>query len=357
MSSEPDFAFFSIPPSEVFRDAALARQRTLTKPDGSLGRLEELAVQLASLGPDGAAASRPAAAILFVSDHPVAAHGVSAFPAEVTAAMTANFLRGGAAAAVAAASLDVSLSIVDVGVAARYPVESRAPHISFRRDEVANFPVGDLTIADALPSPTLAASIRAGRRAVAELPARTRVVVLGEMGIGNTTVAAAVAGALLGCSADAIAGPGTGVAGEVLARKRNVVAQGLARVRPGAGPAEVLLAVGGREIAALVGAAGEAAARGMVILVDGFIVSAAMLALVRWCPAARARLVFSHQSREPGHALVLSALDARPLLDLDLRLGEASGAFAALPLLDLACALHHGMATFEDAGVPGKSSA
>ena len=356
MSAEAVLSF-SIPlPNETYRAAAVARQRTLTKPEGSLGRLEDLAVELASLGRDGAAASRPAAAILFASDHPVAARGVSAYPPEVTAAMTANFLRGGAAAAVSAARLDVPLAIVDVGVASAYPTEQRASGISLTRDPVADLAAGDLAVEDALPGPLLAAAVAAGRRAVADLHPATRVVLLGEMGIGNTTVASAVVGALLGCGADAVVGPGTGVAGDVLARKRDVVAMALARVPLGATPWDVLRAVGGREVAALAGAAGEAAARGMVVLVDGFIVSAAMLALVRACPAARAHLLFAHRSREPGHAAILEALDARPLLDLGLRLGEGSGAFAALPLLDLACALHEGMATFEEARVPRKST-
>lgn len=354
MNSELPLSFVVKSPNAVYRDAALARQRSLTKPEGSLGRLEELAVTLASLGPDGAASSRPAAAILFASDHPVAARGVSAYPPEVTAAMTANFLRGGAAAAVLAARLDLPLAIVDVGVASAYPSEPRARQISWTRDPVADLPVGDLAVEDALPGATLAAAVSAGRRAVAALDGATRIVLLGEMGIGNSTVASAVAGALLECSADAIVGPGTGVTGDALAHKRSVLAMALARVRPGAPPWDVLRALGGRDVAALVGAAGEAAARGMVVLVDGFIVSAAMLALVRACPAVRPRLVFAHRSREPGHDAILHALDARPLLDLDLRLGEGSGAFAALPLLDLACALHQGMATFNDARVPGR---
>jgi len=355
MTHDAPLSFSSIPASDVHRAAATARQKTLTKPEGSLGRLEEIAIQLASLGHDGAAASRPAAAILFASDHPVATRGVSAYPPAVTAAMTANFLRGGAAAAVAAARLGVPLAIVDVGVASPYATEPRAPQISWSRDEVADLPVGDLAVTDALPGDALPAAVRAGRRAVAALPRDTRVVLLGEMGIGNTTVAAAVAGALLEIGADAIVGAGTGVSGDALRIKRDVVAQALARVPSGASPEAVLRAVGGRDIAALVGAAGEAAARGMVVLVDGFIVSAAILALVRWCPAARARLIFAHRSGEQGHVAILNALDARPLLELDLRLGEGSGAFAALPLLDLACSLHHGMATFEEAGVPGKS--
>ena len=355
MTRDAALSFASSPANETFRAAALARQRSLTKPEGSLGRLEELAVHLAALGPDGRAASRPAAAILFASDHPVAVRGVSAYPPAVTAAMTANFLRGGAAAAVAAALLDVTLAVVDVGVAAPYATEPKAPHISWRRDEVADLPVGDLAMEDALPGETLAAAVRAGRRAVAALPPGTRVLILGEMGIGNTTVAAAVAGALLGRAAEAMAGAGTGVEGDALVHKRAVVALALARVAVGASSEAVLRAVGGRDVAALVGAAAEAAARGMVVLVDGFIVTAAMLALVRWCPSVRPRLIFAHRSREQGHAAILTALDARPLLDLDLRLGEGSGAFAALPLLDLACALHHGMATFDEAQVPGKS--
>jgi len=340
---------------EEFSERARARQRSLTKPEGSLGRLESLAIALAARSEDGAPCSRPAAVVLFASDHPVAQRGVSAYPPAVTAAMVANFLRGGAAASVLAAHLELPMLVVDVGVGSPYECPPPRDGVRLVRDAVADLPVGDLTIEDALPRPTLEAAILAGRRAVDALAPATRVVILGEMGIGNTTVAAAVAGALLGLEADAIVGSGTGVDDVTLAIKRKVVAQALARVPRGASVEAVLQAVGGREIAALASAAGAAVERGMVVLVDGFIVSVAMLALVRAVPSAREGLVFAHLSREEGHRRVLEALGGEPLLDLAMRLGEASGALTALPLLDAACAIHRSMATFADASVPDRA--
>lgn len=353
MSFPPTFAPRAESPAH--RAAAIARQAQLTKPAGSLGALEEIAVSLAALAPDGVPASRPAAALVFAADHPVAARGVSAYPSAVTPAMATNLLAGGAAASVLARELGVPLTVVDVGIAAPYAVPERlaARHVYAERPRRGA--VGDIRETDALDRDTLLACVEAGRAAVADLSADTRLVVLGELGIGNTTVAAAVAAALLGESAEVVTGAGTGVAGAALANKREVVRAAAARVPAGADAWEVLAKVGGREIAALVGAAGEAATRGQVVLVDGFVVSVAMLVLVRACPSARARLLFAHRSEEAGHRRVLDALCASPLLDLGMRLGEASGALAALPLLDLACALHRSMATFADAGVPERA--
>ncbi|WP_437631820.1 nicotinate-nucleotide--dimethylbenzimidazole phosphoribosyltransferase [Sorangium sp. So ce854] len=342
-------------------DAARARQDTLTKPRGSLGTLEDLAVTLAGIQ-GGPPASRPAAAVLFAADHPVARHGVSAYPAEVTAAMVANFVRGGAAASVLCRHLGVELRIVDVGVAHPYPVDrvdldtldAGAPRARLRRDPVADDPIFDLRLEDALPEAVYERALRAGAAEIDALGADTRVVLLGEMGIGNTTAAAAMTALLLGLAPEDVVGAGTGVAGAALSRKIEVVRDAVRRVQ-GADPHRVVRAVGGKEIAALVGAAARAIERRMAVLVDGFIVSAAALALVRIDPRARAGMLFAHRSAERGHASILAALGARPLLDLGMRLGEASAALAALPLLDAACALHAGMATFASAGVPDRA--
>ena len=344
-----------VPPfDEASAELARARQLRLTKPRGSLGLLEEIPVQLAGLQRTALPASRPAAAIVFASDHPVARHGVSAYPVEVTAAMLRNFAAGGAAASVLARELRVPLHIVDVGVRG-------AAHLAFEdgsrlvRAPVAEDEVGDLRVEDAMSEATFARAVLAGAGAVDALPADVRVMVLGEMGIGNTTAASAVAAMLLnarGEDAEALVGAGTGVTGTALARKRAVVRDSLARVGQVHSPDEAVRRLGGRDIAALFGAAARACERGMAILVDGFIVSTAILALVRTAPATRGSLFFAHRSAEQGHRRVLEALDARPLLDLDLRLGEASGALLALPLLDHACALHAQMATFASAGVP-----
>lgn len=335
-------------------DEARGRQATLTKPAGSLGRLEDLAVQLAAIQ-GGPPASRPAEALIFAADHPVVKHGVSAYPAAVTAAMVENFVRGGAASSVLARRLGVGLTVVDVGVTTPYAREVSGPGARLHRDPVADLAEGDLRVEDAMSPEVYARALAAGAAAIDALDAGTRVVILGEMGIGNTTVAAAVAAALLGGDAAELVGKGTGVEGSALARKIEVVRDAAARVR-GAEPHRVLQAVGGRELAAIAGAAARAIERRMAVLVDGFIVSAAILALVRIEPMARRALLFAHRSEEPGHARILAALDARPLLDLGMRLGEASGALAALPLLDLACALHGEMATFASAGVPGRAS-
>lgn len=342
------------------RDAeqrARRRQDSLTKPPGSLGRLEELAIQLASIQGVECPESRPARAILFVADHPVARHGVSAYPVAVTAAMVSNFAAGGAASTVLADHLGVGLDVVDVGVATLYSLPPlRRGGFPVRRHPVADCKVGDLRCEDAMAPDVFAAALGAGREAVEALPETTRVLLLGEMGIGNTTVASAVVARLLGVAPAAVAGRGTGLDDAGVERKAAVISDALARTEPWTGaPEEAAVALrrlGGRDLAALVGAMLAAVDRKLAVLVDGYVVSAAALVACRMSPGVRPLLLFAHRSAEIGHAHVLDALGARPLLDLDMRLGEASGALAALPLLDAACRLHAGMATFERAGVP-----
>lgn len=340
-------------PDPTVRAWAIARQDTLTKPPGSLGRLEALAVHLAAWQGHLRPRIRPAAVIVFAADHSVTRFGVSPYPKEVTGAMVSNFVRGGAAASVLARRLDLPLWVVDVGVEAGSPALDSGQHPRLvRAPRVGE--VGDLVETDALDAEALDAALDAGAAAVDRLSPETSAVVLGEMGIGNSTVAAALAAALLGGEAKDWVGPGTGARGEILLQKRAAVARAVARVGQ-VSPAEALRRLGGREVAALVGAAARAAARGMVVLVDGFIVSVAMLALVRLRPEARPALVFAHRSAEPGHARVLEALGAEPLLDLGLRLGEGSGALAAFSLVEAACALHAEMATFDEAAVPDRA--
>ncbi|WP_437276609.1 nicotinate-nucleotide--dimethylbenzimidazole phosphoribosyltransferase [Sorangium sp. So ce375] len=357
MALSPHWVFPELDASAV--SAARARQETLTKPRGSLGALEDLAVALAGIQ-GGPPASRPAAAVLFAADHPVVRHGVSAYPAEVTAAMVANFVRGGAAASVLCRHLGVELRVVDVGVAHPYERVDRGDGAQLRRDPVADDPIGDLRVEDALSEAVYERALRAGAAEIDALGGDTRVVLLGEMGIGNTTASAAVTALLLGLEPEDVVGVGTGISGDALSRKIEVVRDAMRRVQqaPGglrADPHRVVQAVGGKEIAALVGAMARAIERRMAVLVDGFIVSTAALALVRTSAEARAGMLFAHRSAELGHAHVLAALDARPLLDLGMRLGEASAALAALPLLDAACALHAGMATFASASVPDRA--
>lgn len=330
-----------------YAERALRRQAELTKPPGSLGRLEGIAVQLAGLQQTEQPASRPACAVIFASDHPVAKHGVSAYPASVTGSMMSNFAQGGAASTVFATQLGVPLEVVDVGVSSSYGTSDR-----LRREPVAAHLVGDIRVEDAMSAKTLEAAICAGRTAVDRLR-DPRVLILGEMGIGNTTPASAITCSLLGKGAEDIVGPGTGLQERALAQKRRVVSEALSREPRAEGAEEVVRALGGREIAALIGAAHRAMDRGVLTLVDGFIVSAAMLAATRMEPRLADHLLFSHRSQEPGHDAILRAFKAAPLLDLQLRLGEATGALCALPLLDLACAMHNEMATFSEAGVEG----
>ncbi|MGY3451361.1 nicotinate-nucleotide--dimethylbenzimidazole phosphoribosyltransferase [Bradyrhizobium sp. USDA 4353] len=349
----PDWINSECPaPSEVHRTAALARQAQLTKPLGALGRLEEVAVELAALQ----AVERPGAdrvpVVLFAGDHGIAAQGVSAYPPEVTVQMLHNFAGGGAAISVLARTLGCPLEVVDVGTLADEAV----------RGVVVDKPrhgTRDFSAERALTPDEVAFACEAGRRAVARQADHSPdLVIFGEMGIGNTTSAAAIAAALLSCAPADIVGSGTGLDADGRARKAKVIADALTRhgLAPGQPVAEVLTAVGGLEIIAMSGAIIAAAQRRWPVLVDGFIVSVAALVAVRLNPSCRPWLLFSHRSAERGHALVLEALGARALIDLDLRLGEASGAATALPIVRLACALHRGMATFAEAAVSGREA-
>ena len=337
------------------RSRALARQAELTKPAGSLGKLEALAVAMAAAQGRETPQTRPAAAILFAADHPVTRHGVSAYPAEVTAAMVGNFAGGGAASAVLCRSFGVPLSVVDVGVLTPYEAPPPRPGFSFWRSPVAEAPAGDIRVEDAMSETTFEATLTAGAHAVDQQGEDLRVLIPGEMGIGNTTVAACVCAAILGGDPGDMVGAGTGVSGAVLDGKRQVVRDAVARLGTTTNPLEVIRRVGGRDLVALVGAMARAVERRILVLVDGFIATAAALALLRHDDRARPFLVFAHRSEEQAHGRVLKALDAVPLLDLGLRLGEASGALVAFPLLEAACRLHNGMATFTSASVPERT--
>ena len=326
--------------------AARERQGRLTKPPGSLGVLEWAAVTLAGLqGVERPCLERVWISV-FAGDHGVAAEGVSAFPQAVTGEMLRNFAQGGAAISVLARELGATLEVVQLGT-----VNDPGPLPGVRRACIAA-QTENFTHAPAMTAEQCADALQAGRESVrAAREAGAQLFVGGEMGIGNTTAAAALACGLLGEGATLLAGAGTGLDGAGIARKAAVVARGLALHRDATAPLEWLRRVGGFEIAALAGAYVAAAQCGMPVLVDGFIATAAALAAVRRQPDCRAGLLFSHRSHERGHARLLHALEAEPLLDLGMRLGEGSGAALAVPLLRLACALHGGMATFAEAGV------
>jgi len=335
------------PPCDRARAAALARQARLTKPPGSLGRLESLAVRLAALqARDDPRAERFWIAV-FAADHGVAEEGVSAFPPAVTRAMAANFARGGAAINVLARQLGAPLEVVDVGILEPADDPGIIPARAGRG--TANF-----TREPAMSEAQLEACLTAGAASIARaLESGAQVFIGGEMGIGNTTTASALACALLDLPPEALAGPGTGLGPAGIRHKREVIARALAHHAEALNsPREILRRLGGFEIAALTGAYLHAAAARMPVLVDGFIASVAALIATRLEPACRDYLLFAHRSGEPGHGVILTALAAEPLLDLSLRLGEGSGAALAGLLLRAACTLHNEMATFDEAGVP-----
>ena len=326
------------------RTAAWTRLDALTKPARSLGRLEELAATAATiLGPRRGGKC----VLVFAADHGVAAEGVSAYPAEVTAQMVGNFAAGGAAVNVIARHHGIEVVVVDVGVASAVPppagvVDARvAPGTRNLLREPA------MTLAEARRA------IDVGIAVAEDAAARgVTLLALGEMGIGNTTAAAALTAALLDAPLATVVGPGTGLDDDGVARKRAVIAGALARHRADpARPLDVLASVGGLEIAALAGACLAAAAAGCVVVVDGFIASAAVLVALRLAPAARPYCVFAHRSPEPGHAIILTALEARPLLELEMRLGEGTGACLGIALIETSLRVHDEMATFESAGV------
>jgi nicotinate-nucleotide--dimethylbenzimidazole phosphoribosyltransferase len=326
----------TIPPVEPVDEVARAEaQRALdakTKPRGSLGRLEELAAQIAAVRRTPTPGRLQAAVVVAAADHGVAAEGVSAYPAEVTGQMLANFESGGAAVSVLARAAGARVHVVDVGVGR---------------------PSGNIADGPALTQSDAQRLVDDGVACARDLAAGgIGIVALGEMGIGNSTVAAALAAALLGVDAARVCGRGTGIDDEGLMRKRAVVRKALAANPVDRDdPLAVLAALGGAELAFLGGVALGAAAEHMVVLVDGFISSVAALVAARLAPGAVEVMIAAHLSPEPGHRLVLDELGLEPVLDLGLRLGEGSGAALCLPVLDAALAVLAEMATFADAGV------
>lgn len=347
----PGWAYEKCPdPSAFHREAARARQDQLTKPTGALGRLETLAIELAGLQHTDRPRAASAPITVFAGDHGIVAQGVSAYPQGVTIAMLANFCAGGAAISVLARELGSRLEVVDAGTLAEQPM--RGVITDKPRCGTRNF-----SMEMALEPAELAFAFDCGKRAVSRAAqGAPDVLILGEMGIGNTSSAAAIAAALLRVKAEAITGYGTGIDAAGRAHKARVIDAALARHELAAGSSteRILCAVGGLEIAAISGAIIAAAQNRVPLLIDGFIVSVAALAAVRLNSSCRPYLIFSHRSAEQGHRIVLDALEVRPLLDLDLRLGEGSGATLALPLVRLACALHNGMSTFAEAAVPDR---
>jgi len=329
------------------RRAAEARQNQLTKPRGALGRLETLAIELAALqGRERPAVERVWVSV-FAGDHGVVEEGVSAYPQAVTGEMLRNFVRGGAAISVLAKALGAPLEVIDLGLACPIEPLPGVLQVGLGRG------TANMTREPAMTAEQCAGALAAGRDSVARAQADgARLFIGGEMGIGNTTSASALAAALLDAAPADLCGPGTGLDAAGLRRKRAVLDAALALHGPLASPpVEALRRLGGFEIAALTGAYLACAQQGVPALVDGFICSVAALCAVRLNPTCRPWLIFAHRSAEPGHVAVLRALEAEPLLDLGLRLGEGSGAALAVTVLQQACLLHDGMATFAEAAV------
>lgn len=319
-------------PDATAVEQARARNAELTKPPGALGRLEELAIWLAGWRGDPRPLVSAPQALIFAGNHGVTARGVSAFPAEVTAQMVANFEAGGAAINQLCALQGAQLGVV--------PVDLDAP-------------TADFTQEPAMTPDAFASALLIGWSSV---DPQADCLILGEMGIGNTTAAAAIACALFDGGPADWTGAGTGVAGAALDAKRETVRLGLARHADALSrPLEVLRRLGGRELAAIAGAAMRARAERIPVILDGFICCAAVAPLLKMNPQALDHCVAAHRSAEAAHGRLLDAMRLEPVLDLDLRLGEGSGAAIALGVLRAALACHSGMATFAEAAVSGKS--
>lgn len=342
-----------LPSIPDLHDSALAQRLQhkidqKTKPLGSLGRLEELALQLGLILGSETPELRAPQMLVCAGDHGLAARGVSAFPSDVTWQMVENFLAGGACVSVLARQHGIALTVADCGVRHDF-----APRPGLIDAKVAH------GTADAFNGPAMTAAqcdeaLANGVRIVQGLPGNA--LLLGEMGIGNTSAASLLLARLGELDIGDCTGAGTGLDAAALAYKTEVLREVLLKHPQARTPLEALAAFGGFEIATLVGAVLQAAAERRVIVVDGFIASAAVLVAARLAPAVLQRCVYAHRSGERGHALMLAQLQARPLLDLGLRLGEGSGAALAWPLLVSACAMLREMASFESAGVSEKTS-
>ena len=320
-----------------------------TKPLGALGGIEQLALRIgAILGSEAPQLQEPQM-LVCAGDHGLAARGVSAYPSDVTWQMVENFLAGGAAVSVLARQHGLALTVVDCGVARDLAPRAAVPgqpQLQLRKVAAGT---QDASVGPAMGVAQCAQALQNGREVVRNLPGNA--LLLGEMGIGNTSVASLLLARLCGVSLDDCTGAGTGLDAAGVARKRAVLAQALVANAGAVEPLDALAALGGFEVATLVGAVLQAALERRVIVVDGFITSAAVLVAARLQPHVLQRCVFSHGSAEPGHALMLAQLGARPLLQLGMRLGEGSGAALAWPLLQSACAILREMASFEAAGV------
>ncbi|SDC60302.1 nicotinate-nucleotide--dimethylbenzimidazole phosphoribosyltransferase [Actinokineospora iranica] len=342
-------------PDAAVRREAVARHGQLTKPLGALGRLEELGVWVAAC--QGQCPPKPFArprVVVFAGDHGVARNGVSAYPSEVTAQMVGNFLTGGAAINVLAATAGATVRVVDMAVdtGAESGMPEQVTAHKVRRSS------GSIDREDALTDDEVNAAIAAGRAiADEEVDAGADLLIAGDMGIGNTTPASVLIAALSGAEPVAVVGRGTGIDDAGWMRKAAAIRDGLRRARKVSGdPVALLRTSAGADIAAMAAFLAQAAVRRTPVILDGLVSGAAALVAEELAPGAAKWWVAGHKSVEPAHALVLEQLDLTPILDLDLRLGEGTGAVAALPLLTMATRVLAEMATFADAGVSGREA-
>jgi nicotinate-nucleotide--dimethylbenzimidazole phosphoribosyltransferase len=311
------------------------------KPPGSLGRIEDLAVQIALLAGSPRPSAERALLMIFAGDHGLNESGVSAYPSEVTAAMVATLLSGRASANAFARAVDAEVRVVDAGVAAELQPHAALVEAKMRRG------TRNAEFEPAMTADEVAAALSRGVALAHEAASTFDVLAVGEMGIGNTAAAALILHRLGPAPLEAAIGSGAGHDEDGLRRKHAVLARAAERSRASS-PLEVLAEFGGLEIAMMSGAILGAAAARRPVIIDGFIAGAAALAAIRLVPAAREACIFSHRSAERGHALVLQALEAEPLLDLDMRLGEGTGALLALPLVRAAARLLSDVASLDD---------
>lgn len=337
-------------PSALHEQNAEQRQTQLTKPPGSLGQLERIAITLASLQHTDQPSCERAKITLFAADHGIAAENVSAFSQSVTGQMLQNFSSGGAAIAVLAKSLNASLQVINLGT-----VEALPP-IENVEDQRIDAGTANFCVKSAMSEVQMQKALTIGQQAIKKaVKENAQIWIGGEMGIANTTSATALACAHFDLAAAEIVGPGTGLDNAGQIHKSAVIHRALDLYNASAQTSlKNLQYMGGFEIVALTGAYIAAAQAGLAVIVDGFICSVAALYAQAINPSIKPWLFLSHQSAEPGHRQVLSAFDRQPLLDLGLRLGEGSGAAAVLPLMRLACDLHNNMATFGEASIDEK---
>ena len=343
------------PASEHWRREGAHRLGRLTKPPGSLGRLEEIAIRCCAIQERLELTTSPRRIVVCAADHGVVSEGVSAYPKAVTAQMVANFLTGGAAINALAAAAEAEVWVVDVGVDG--PVAAAGAHARLLSRRIRN---GTRNMLDepAMTEAELLGALRVGFELSAQAAADgVRLLGLGEMGIGNTTAASAVTAGVTGRAPSLVTGRGTGVNEEAFARKLAVVERAVARhCCPQGAPLDVLRSVGGLEIATLCGLSLGAAVHRVAIVADGFVATSAALVAAALAPSVTDYLFAGHLSPEPGHAVQLEHLGLSPLLDLGMRLGEGTGAALAMPVIGAAAQAFTSMATFESAGVSGQDA-